>query len=66
MTSAACGCHNNVNANGSNANAVPFSKPDTLVNGLIVKRVEAGAIVPEWIHGHMCKWKNWSNLWWGN
>jgi hypothetical protein len=45
MTSGACGCHNNVNANSASNNAVPFSKPDTVINGVIVKRVETGAIV---------------------
>jgi hypothetical protein len=46
VTSGACGCHNNVNANSStSSNAVPFSKPDTVINGTIIKRVETGAIV---------------------
>jgi hypothetical protein len=45
VTSGACGCHNNVNANTATGNAVPFSKPDTLVSGVIMKRVETGAIV---------------------
>jgi hypothetical protein len=56
MTSGACGCHNNVNANTATGNAVPFSKPDTVVNGVIVKRVETGAIVAR--IDTMVKWAN--------
>ena len=50
MTSGACGCHNNNNAQGSNYNAFPFTRFDTTYGPLgvvksIVRRVDYGAII---------------------
>jgi len=45
VSSGACGCHNNVNANSTNNNAIAFSLPDTVINGQIVRRPKSDAIV---------------------
>lgn len=49
MTSGACGCHNNNNAQGSNYNAFPFTRIDTLRQSggtvTITSRVDYGAII---------------------
>ena len=45
VTSGACGCHNNVNANSASNNAIAFSLPDTVINGQIVRRPKSDAIV---------------------
>lgn len=50
VTSGACGCHNNNNAQGSNYNAFPFTRFDTTYGAggvvkSIVRRVDYGAII---------------------
>lgn len=56
VTSGACGCHNNVNANSTNNNAVAFSLTDTVINGQIVRRVKPDAIVAR--VDTIAKWAN--------
>lgn len=39
MTSSGCGCHNNVNANSSNNNAFPFTRFDTVWDGITILKI---------------------------
>ncbi len=39
MTSGGCGCHNNVQANSPNNNAIPFTRFDTIRDGTTILRI---------------------------
>ncbi len=49
VTSGGCGCHNNVQSNTANNNAVPFTHYDTIKDGTtivkVIKVVDYGAII---------------------
>lgn len=62
VTSSGCGCHNNDNAQGSNYNAFPFTRYDTVYRAgggivSITRRVDYGAIIGridtlrQWVNG---------------